>query len=58
MLSEIPTELYYEERAVFGKRLVKSDTWTFKLGVESGNHMTSWVTVRFLEKKTVLWAKL
>ena len=49
LLSEVPTELYYEECTVFGKTMRKSGTWTFELGIENGKNIPSWINEGLLE---------
>ena len=49
MLLETPTELYYEERTVFRKRIPNNVTWTFKLEIKSGRNKPSCVNVEYRE---------
>ena len=48
LLSETPTELYYEERTVFRKKISNDGLWTFELGIESGKNIPSWVIIGFM----------
>ena len=48
MLTEIPTELYFEERSVFKKLINKIGSWTFELGIGNGKNLPSWVFVGFI----------
>ena len=48
LLSETPTELYYEERSEFRKKITNNGLWTFELGIESGKNIPSWVIIGFM----------
>ena len=49
MPSEISTELHYEERTVFRKRILNTGTWICELGIESVRNVPSWITLEFSE---------
>ena len=49
ILTETPTELYYEERSVHRRKITNNGLWTFELGIESGKNIPSWVIVGFME---------
>ena len=53
MLSEVSTELYYQEGSSFRKRIVEFRTRTFELGIESGKNISSWVIVGFMESDKI-----
>ena len=48
-LSAVLAELYFEKRTVFRKKTFLIGTWTFDLGIESGEKITSWVVVGFMK---------
>ena len=47
-MDEIPTELYYEERTVFRRKITNNGLWTFELGIESGKNIPSWIIIGFM----------
>ena len=49
ILTETPTELYYEERSVHRRKITNNGLWTFELGIESGKNIPSWVIVGFMQ---------
>ena len=49
MLSEVPTELYFDERTVFRKRILKTGIWSFELGIEGGENLPSCVIVGLID---------
>ena len=49
LLDEIPTELYYEERTVFRKKIANNGLWTFELGIGSSKNVPSWIIVGFMK---------
>ena len=48
MLSEIPTELYYEERTVFRREINNAGTCEMQLGKEIGRNIPSYVIIAFM----------
>ena len=49
MLSKIPTEIYYEERSVFRKKIIIAGTWEMQLGIQSGKDIPSIVFIAFMK---------
>ena len=49
MLSEYPAELYHEDRTAVRKRIFKNWSWTFRIGIESGENLLYWISVRIME---------
>ena len=49
MLSKIPTDLYYEERTVFRRRINNAGTWEMQLSIENGGNITSYMIMPFME---------
>ena len=47
LLSKIPTELYYEERSEYRKKIANDGLLTFELGIESSKNIPSWIIVGF-----------
>ena len=48
LLSETPTELYYQERSVFRKKITNIGLFTFELGIQSSQNIPSWIIIGFM----------
>ena len=49
ILNKTPTEIKYPERSVFMKGVNTQNFWTFELGTQEGNNMSTSVFVAFLQ---------
>ena len=48
LLSETPTELYYEERSEYRKKIPNDGLFTFEVGIENSKNIPSWIIIGFM----------